>query len=48
MFILYPKSCELKKCKIVKHMELGLYRKPITKFQGSTSNGTNRAMYVKA
>ena len=37
----------MKKSKIDKHMELGLYCQPIINFQGPKSNGTNRGMYVK-
>ena len=34
------KSCEVKKkCKIEKHMELGLYHKPIINFQGVQIEG---------
>ena len=47
MFFNSVKSCEVKKCKIVKHMELGLYRQPIIKFQGLRSKGTSWGMYVK-
>ena len=38
---------KLKKCKINKHMELGLYHKPIINFRGSKSNETSRDMYLK-
>ena len=47
MFFASVKSCEVKKCKIDKHMELGLYRQPIINFQGPKSKGTSRGMYVK-
>ena len=33
MFFNSVKSCEVKKCKIDKHMELGLYRQSIINFQ---------------
>ena len=36
-----------KNCKIDKHMELGLYRKPSINFQGSKSKETSQGMYVK-
>ena len=47
MFFDSVKSCEVKKCKIDKHMELGLYRQPIINFQEPKSKGTSRGMYVK-
>ena len=37
----------MKKYKIDKHMELGLYRQPDINFQGPKSKGTSRGMYVK-
>ena len=37
----------MNKCKIDKHMELGLHRQPIINFQGRKSKGTRRGMYVK-
>ena len=37
----------MKKCKIDKHIELGLYCQPILKFQGAKSKVTTRGMYVK-
>ena len=33
------KSCEVKTCKIDKHMELGLHRQPNINFQGPKSRG---------
>ena len=36
-----------KKCKIDKHMELGLHRKSSINFQGSKSKETSQGMYVK-
>ena len=36
-----------KKCKIEKHMELGLYRNPILNFQGSRSKWASQGIYVK-
>ena len=47
MFFNSVKSCEVKKCKIDKHMELGLCHQPIINFQGSKSKGTSRGMYMK-
>ena len=47
MFFNSVKSCEMKKCKIDKHMELGLHRQPNINFQGHKSKGTSREMYVK-
>ena len=37
----------MKKCKIDKHIELGLYHQPIINFQGPKSKGASRGMYVK-
>ena len=37
MFFNPVKSFEVKKCKIDKHMELGLYRQPIINFKGPKS-----------
>ena len=37
----------MKKCKIDKHIELGLYHQPIMNFQGHKSKGASRGMYVK-
>ena len=47
MFFNSAKSCEVKKYKHDKHMELGLYRHPIINFQGPKSKGTSRRMYVE-
>ena len=37
----------MRKCKIDKHIELGLYDQPIINFQGPKSKGASRGMYVK-
>ena len=47
MFFNSVKICEVKKCKIDKHVELGLYRQPNINFQGPKSKGTSRGMHVK-
>ena len=47
MFFNSVKSCEVKKCKIDKHMELGLYCQPIINFQEPKSKGTSWEMYLK-
>ena len=39
MFFNSVKSCEVKKCKIDKHMELGLYRQPIINFKDPNQRG---------
>ena len=47
MFFNSVKSCEMKRSKIDKHMDFGLYRQPIINFQRPKSKGTSRGMYVK-
>ena len=47
MFFNSVQSYEVKKCKIDKHMELGLYRQPIINFKRPKSKGKSRGMYLK-
>ena len=50
MFFNSVKSCEVKKCKVDKHMELGLYRQPNysrNKYSRTQIKWTSQGMHVK-